>query len=233
MTRHRRARARTIPSVLALAAATIASSPREARADEDAPSTAEVWTSDAPPEQAAPPPTSRWRTPVGLRLDGAYSHRRLLELPVTGADMGLALGAQPSRGFAVWWAGRFFLGSTENGLDVYTARLGVDFDFVVDHLRFGIGPNLFLVGVSRAARDDTISSWGPAAHGGLRLDFVRTKGYAMFVRADADAGWDVYGDSIYWGGALGAGVDFDLSGSRAEPTARISSRTGWAAARSP
>jgi hypothetical protein len=219
--------------VIALAAAALVSWPHDARADEETPSTAEAWTSEGSPEQTAPPPPSRWRTPVGLRLDGAYSQRTLLELPVTGADMGLALGAQPSRGLAVWWAGRFFLGSTEHGLGVYTARLGADLDFVVDRLRFGIGPNLFLVGVSRAARDETILSWGPAAHVGLRLDFVRTQGYAMFVRADADAGWEIYDDSIYWGGALGAGVDFDLSGSRTEPTARLSSRTGWAAARSP
>lgn len=224
----------SIASAIALVSVALASSPREARAGEDAPSSEAVRPSE--PEPAAPPLPSRRRTPIGLRLDGGYSYRELLELPITGADIGLALGSQPSRHFGVWGTTRLFLGSTENGLDVYTARLGADFDIVLDRVRIDLGPNLFLVGIARAARDETILSWGPAAHAGLRLDFVRAEAFAMFVRADADAGWELYDGSLYWGATFGGGVDFDLAGSRAEPTARrgaLTSRTGSAAARSP
>lgn len=162
----------------------------------------------------APAAKTKWAMPIGLRADGGYTLRSLMEIPVKGADMGLAIGAQPSRHFAIWGVTRLMFGSTENGLSVSTWRLGADFDLVVDRVRFSPGVNFFLVGVTRAVRDDTIYSWGPAAHVGARVDVIRDDSFAIFGRADIDVGFEVHNNSAYWGPTFGAGVDFDLAGDR-------------------
>jgi len=171
-----------------------------------------------PPSETPNAPTlpkKKKATPVGLRIDGGYSFRKLVQLPLKGADIGVALGAQPTPWAAYWGVTRLFLGSTENGLSVYTWRLGADFDLIpFDRLRIMPGINFFLVGVERAVRDDTITAWGPAAHLGLRVDIVQTDGFALFGRADIDAGYEFYNSTVYWGPTLGAGVDFDLHGDR-------------------
>jgi hypothetical protein len=210
---------RCIASAVVFASIPIASS---AHADdfmptEPAPTTSArgLATAKGDPEPAtAPLAPAKPPTPVGLRLDGGYTFRRLVELPVTGADMGLAIGAQPESYAAVWGVTRLGIGSTENGLSLYTWRIGADFDYILDRIRVGMGVNLFIVGVSRAVRSDTIVSWGPAVHGGLRVDIIQADGFALFARADIDAGWELYNSSIYWGPTFGGGVDFDIHGKR-------------------
>lgn len=161
--------------------------------------------------QAKKPPT-----PVQLRLDGGYSPRRLVSLPVVGADMGLALGAQPSKYAAVWGTSRLFLGSTENGLDVFSARIGMEAEGVIlERLRLGLGLQGFLVGIDRAARDQTILSWGPAIAATARVDLFQSDGYAIFARAASDGGVEVYEGTAFWGATFGGGVDFDIVGERA------------------
>jgi len=134
---------------------------------------------------------------------------------VTGADFGIAIGAQPSRHFAVYGAARGYFGSTEFGLDVKSLRLTADMDIVIDRFRIGFDPGLFFVGVSRATRDQTIVGWGPKIGVSMRLDAVRTDSFAFFVRAAADAG-PTFSDGSAWAGwMLGAGIDFDIkSGDR-------------------
>jgi hypothetical protein len=186
-----------------------------------------------PPQQPPPPPpvvVGPPQTPdaptipkkkkgsvVGMRFDGGYAMRRLVELPLTGADMGFAIGAQTSALTAFWGTTRVFVGSSENGLSVYTWRLGGDMDLIpFDRLRISPGANFFVVGISRAIREDTITSFGFAAHIGLRVDIIQAESFALFGRADIDAGYEFYNDSIYWGPTFGAGVDFDIHGDRSQ-----------------
>lgn len=150
--------------------------------------------------------------PIAIRADGGYSFRRVVDLPLTGADMGVVIGFQPLSYAVIWAATRLMLGSTEAGLAVYTWRLGGDVDFIFDRLRFSPGLNVFIVGVERATRDDTIVSWGPAAHVGVRADLVQLDGFAL--RGDIDAGVEVRSGSLYWGPTLGGGLDFDIRGKR-------------------
>jgi hypothetical protein len=179
-----------------------------------APSTPETTASQdatSPPPAPQPPKPS---PPFGVRVDGGYSPRKLLSLPVSGADMGLAFGAQPRRHTAFWGATRLFLGSTEHGLKVFSLRAGGEVEAVIDRLRIGGGLHLFAVGVGRAVRNDTIVSWGPAVNAAARVDLIQSDGFVLFARAAVDAGYELRGGSLFWGPTFGGGVDFDLGGSR-------------------
>lgn len=169
---------------------------------------------DAPPAQA-PAAKAKWDTPVGFRVDGGYSPRRLLTIPLAGADLGLAFGAQPMEHAAFWGASRLFLGSTENGLHVFSVRVGAEGEAVFDRFRIGGGLSGFVVGVGRAVRNDTIYSWGPALNAAARFDVIQSDSFALFARAAIDGGLDVYQGSIFWGPSIGAGIDLDLAGKRA------------------
>lgn len=169
---------------------------------------------EGPSRASAPTPTPT-PTPapvIGVRLDGGYSPRELLSLPVVGADMGLAAGGQPYRHAAFWGSTRLFLGSTENGLSVFSFRVGGEVEAVLDRFRIGGGLHIFVVGVSRAVREQTILSWGPALSASARVDVIQSEGFTLFARAAIDGGYEVRGGSTFWGPALGGGVDFDVGG---------------------
>jgi hypothetical protein len=184
---------------------------RTAHADEPPPPPAPAEDKPAvAPAQEKP----KWQTPIGLRLDGGWSPRKLLAIPVSGADIGAAFGAQPSEHAAFWGSSRVFIGSTENGLKVFSVRFGGDIEAVIDRFRIGGGLNLFVVGVGRAVRNETIYSWGPAVHAATRFDVIQSEGFAIFARAGIDAGLEIYNSSIFWGPSLGGGVDFDLAGGK-------------------
>jgi hypothetical protein len=192
--------------------ALIAASSASASAFADEPSPPETPAPAEEPDKAAPPP--KGPVIVGLRFDGGWSARRLLDIPVTGADMGIGFGAQFSPRFAVWNAARVLVGSTEHGLRVWDARLGPEAELVLDRFRLGAGLGVMLLGVSRAARSETLVSWGPEARATARFDFVRTESFALFARAAFDAAYEVYDGSLFWGPTFGAGGDFDIAGKR-------------------
>jgi hypothetical protein len=193
-------------------------------AGEEAPSAAP----DAAPAPAAPPADSDywWRArpaaprppripkPLALRFDGAYAPRRLFTLGVTGADLGLALGVQTSQHTAWWAASRVSLGSTENGLSVWSGRAGAEVEAVFDPIRFGVGASFLFMGVDRATRNETLTSFGVEVRAFGRVDFVRNDDYALFLRAGLDAGAEARGESTFWGPALGLGVELGLRGKR-------------------
>lgn len=169
-------------------------------------------TSAPAPEQPAPPapPPKKKSVPAGIRVDGGYGIRSLEKLPVNGADIGVAFGAQPMKYFAVYGAARGFFGSTEFGLGVKALRLTCDFDIVVDRFRIGFDPGIFIVGVDRATRDQTIVAWGPKIGAAARFDVVRADIFALFVRASADGGPTFSDGSLFGGFMFGAGIDFDI-----------------------
>ena len=205
---------RVLVRVLALGSITLAS-PASAQRPFDSGGEEQLAPADAPVEQRGSP-RRKPSPPVGLRIDGGYSPRKLVSLPVVGADMGLAFGAQPKREVAFWGASRLFLGSTQNGLDVFSFRIGGEVEGVLlDRLRLGGGMHGFVVGVGRAVRDQTILSWGPAASATARIDLIQSDGFAIFARAAVDAGYEIYNGTIFWGPTLGGGVDFDIGGQRA------------------
>ncbi len=217
---------RSIASLFALGLVTFASrasaqGPFSGGGDEGAaeatvPPAATVVVRTASDEVDRPPQPKRPSPPVGLRVDGGYSPRELVSLPMAGADMGLAFGAQPKRSVAFWGASRLFLGSTQNGLDVFSFRIGGEVEgILLDRLRLGGGMHAFVVGVGRAVRDQTILSWGPAASATARIDLIQSDGFAIFARAAIDAGYEIYNGTIFWGPTLGGGVDFDIGGQRA------------------
>lgn len=186
---------------------------------------------DAPPEPAAGEgrgeraPRPKPPTPVGLRADGAWSPHRLFALPVNGADVGLAVGPRPQPDVAVWGASRLFLGSTANGLSVWSFSLGAEVEGILGRFRIGGGVGGFLLGVRRAVRNETLLSWGPDIHAATRLDVIQDDDFALFLRAAVGGGYDVYGHSAFWGPSLGAGLELDLGVKRAPSTsARIGTR---------
>jgi len=154
----------TLAATIALVASASAASAEEAASAPGAetspaeapPAPTSVATGDATaPPATAPPPRPKAPMPIAIRADGGYSFRRVVDLPLTGADMGVVIGFQPLSYAVIWAATRLMLGSTEAGLAVYTWRLGGDVDFIFDRLRFSPGLNVFIVGVERATRDDT------------------------------------------------------------------------------
>jgi hypothetical protein len=175
---------------------------------------------DETPEPAdtstAPPPRPQKPWPVaGLRVDGGHAWRELVSLPLTGAAVGFAAGAQLSRSLALWGTTRVFFGSTASGLDVRSASFGSDAELVLGRLRLGAGFHAFVVGVDRVPRNKTILSWGPGVGASARFDLIEADGFAIFARAAIDASYEVYNDSIFWGPTLGGGVDFHLGSKRA------------------
>lgn len=177
----------------------------------------QVPAETAPPvaqaDQPARPaePEKKKSIPVGIRVDGGYGLRTLEKISVTGADFGVGIGAQPSKYFAVYGAARGFFGSTEFGLNVKALRLAVDFDVIL-HPRFRIGfdPGIFIVGVDRATRDQTITAWGPKIGAAARFDVVRADIFALFLKASADGGPTFSDGSLFGGVMFGAGIDFDI-----------------------
>lgn len=162
-----------------------------------------------------PPPRPKPAPPVSARFDGAYAPRKLFTIPASGADAGLAFGAQPTENAAFWGSTRVFVGGTENGLRVWDGRVLGEAEYVAaERVRVGGGVGVFLLGVERAARDETILSWGPVAQASARVDFVRADDYALFVRAALSGGYDVYDSSAFWGPSIGAGFEIDLAGER-------------------
>jgi hypothetical protein len=152
--------------------------------------------------------------PLALRLDGGYAVRRLFSLGVTGADLGFALGVQPTKHMAVWGTGRVELGSTDNGLKVWSTRIGPEIEAVFDPLRIGVGVSLLVMGVGRAQEDETLLSYGGEARFFARLDCVRNDDYALFVRAGLDAGVEVSAGSAFWGPTIGVGFELGVRGKR-------------------
>lgn len=185
-----------------------------ADATPSAPRFVEIRAYEASPPAPVAPRPPKPMPPVGLRLDGGYARRTLFDIPIGGADVGLAVGAQPSAWGAYWGSVRLLLGSSENGLSVFSVRLGPDADLVWRRLRLGTGASLFVVGVGRAVRDETILSWGPAVHAAARFDVAQADGFALFVRGAIEGGYEVQGDSLFWGPTFGAGGDFDIAGTR-------------------
>ena len=162
-------------------------------------------------QPAAPKPEEKKKSvPAGIRLDGGYALRTIEKISTTGADLGLGIGAQPSKHFAIYGAARGFFGSTEGGLGVKALSIKCDFDIVIDRFRIGFDPGLFFVGIDRATKDQTIGAWGPRLGAALRFDVFRADPIALFLRAAVDGG-PTFSDGSLWGGAtLGIGVDFDI-----------------------
>lgn len=173
--------------------------------------TDEWWSKKPSPPRPVRPPK-----PMALRFDGAYAPRRLFALGVTGADLGLALGVQTSH-HAAWWATtRLSIGSTDNGLSVWSGRAGAEVEGVIDPVRLGIGASLLFMGVDRAARSETLTSFGVEVRAFARVDCVRNDDYALFLRGGIDAGAEARGQSTFWGPALGVGVELGVRGKRPE-----------------
>lgn len=188
--------------VLAQVETTFADEPQPAPA-------AEVAAADRPPALPKPSP------PVSLRFDGAYAPRKLFTIPVTGADVGFGVAAQPTEHGAFGGSTRVLVGSTENGLRVWDVRVLGEGELVaLDRLRLGGGVGFFVLGVGRAARNETILSWGPVAQGMVRFDVVREDDWGLFVRAALSGGYDVYDSSAFWGPSVGAGFELDVAGKR-------------------
>ena len=180
------------------------------------PVTARAQEPEAPQEPAPEAPVVRvpQRKPMALRFDGGYAPRRLFSLGVTGADLGVALGAQTSHHVAWWGTSRLSLGSTENGLSVWSTRWGAEVEGVFDPLRFGIGMSMLLLGVGRAERDQTLLSIGAEGRAFARVDCLRNDDFALFLRAGIDAGIEASGGSFFWGPAIGAGFELGVSGKK-------------------
>lgn len=169
----------------------------------------------AQPAAERPPAPPKPSAPVSLRFDGGYAPRKLFTIPVTGADVGLGVGAQPSEHAAFWGSTRVLIAGTENGLEVWDLRFLGEGEYVAfDRLRLGGGVGLFVLGVGRAARSETIVSWGPVAQGMARFDVVREDQFGIFVRAAISGGYDVYDSSAFWGPTIGGGFELDIAGTR-------------------
>jgi hypothetical protein len=167
-----------------------------------------------PPPEDAPVVAKPWR-PQRLRVDGAYGARRLFLIATPGADIGVAAGSSPNERRAYWVEARAFIGGTENGLPVWDVRVSGEAEYVRDRLRIGAAAGLFVIGVGRAARDETLVSWGPSVRVIARGDVVRAGDHTVFVSGAFGVGYGIFDGAVPWGPSLGVGVDFDISGHRA------------------
>lgn len=165
---------------------------------------------------AAPPASAKWPTIVGARFDGGYALRKLFDIPITGADIGGAIGAQPLEHGAFWGVVRVLVGSTEAGLKFYDVHFGAEGEAVFDRVRVGGGVGGFVLGISRVTFDQTINTWGPDVRAHLRVDAIQADGFALFVRAALSGAFEFYDSATIWGPTVGAGVDFDIKGKRPE-----------------
>lgn len=171
-------------------------------------------TGEASPDVDSRTARPQPRHPFVLRGDGSWAYRKLFSLPTTGGDLGLAFGTLPSRSVAIWAAPRFFVGSTENGLSVWSFRPSAEVEFVVDRFRVGAGLGLLVLGVHRAVRSETILSWGVEGRAAARFDVAKTTDFALFIRGGVDAGVEIYDGSAFAGPSLGAGLELFAWGSR-------------------
>ncbi len=171
-----------------------------------------------PPFVEEPPPDVKPIPPIGIRVDAGYATRKLFTIPVSGVDMGLGIGAQPSPVGAVWGAMRVYYGNTEYGLNVFSVRIGGEGELVLfDRVRIGAGLSAFFVGVGRYSRNESLISWGPEGRIFARVDLLQPTGFAIFARASLDGAYEFYDDSAFWGPTIGLGVDFDVAGKRVRP----------------
>lgn len=159
--------------------------------------------------------TTRVAKPYGFRIDGGHASRRLFDLGLGGADVGLALGGQPKRHFAWWVTPRFFYGGTDNGLRVITGRLGAELEAVYDPVRFGFGGAFMYATLSRASSQrPAIPGIGGELRAFVQVDLVRDDDYAMFVRGSFDVS-DASG-GVQWGPTIALGFELGISGKRSE-----------------
>ena len=163
--------------------------------------------------EAAPPP-KRPPPPVGVQIDAGYGQRKLFAIPATGADFGFGVLVEPAEHMGVGGSLRGFVGGTENGLQVWDVRWLAEAEAIAfDRLHLGGGLGAFVLGVKRAARDETLHSWGPELQAHARIDLVRDD-YALFVRGAVSGGYDVYDSSWFWGPSIGLGFELDVTSSR-------------------
>ena len=173
---------------------------------------------EANPTPAPPPAQSdgekKWASIIGARFDGGYAIRNLFDISIRGADIGAAIGGQPMEHGAFWGGARVMIGSTESGLSFWDVHLGAEGEAVFDRFRIGGGLGFFLLGIARATKDQTIRTWGPEIRAHVRFDLIQADGFALFVRAAIQAGYEFYDSATVWGPTIGAGADFDLRGKR-------------------
>lgn len=197
------------------ASAQVDATPATEEPAQPAPPQAVIQATPTPPPAAPDAKEKKWATIVGARFDGGYAIRNLFDIPIRGADIGAALGGQPLEHAAFWAVTRVMIGSTESGLSFWDVHIGAEGEAVLyDRFRIGGGLGGFLLGVARATRDETIRTWGPEVRAYARFDAIQSDGFAIFVRAAIQAGYEFYDSATIWGPTIGAGVDFDLKGKR-------------------
>jgi len=180
--------------------------PAQALAQEDP---IEAPPPQQPAQEEAPPPPKKPSNPLGFRFDGGYGTRELYKLGVTGADLGLGIGPQIGDSAAVWATPRLYIGSTENGLSLWSGRVGAEAEWVLGRFRLGAGLGLFLIGVHRAVRSETLLSYGFDFRAATRFDVVKSDDLAFFIRAALDGSAEIRGGGVFWGPTIGVGVQID------------------------
>jgi hypothetical protein len=173
---------------------------------------AEEKPAEATPAPAKPaePEKPGWKTVIGARLDGGFALRRLYDIPMQGADIGGAIGAQPIEHGAFWGTVRAFVGSTEAGLRVVDIHVGAEGEAVIDRFRIGGGIGIMWLGVSRVTSDQSIKSWGPDFRAHARFDLIQAEAFAIYARVAISFAHELYDSANFWGPTFGGGIDFDL-----------------------
>jgi hypothetical protein len=168
-----------------------AQSYEEPRAAEAEPSPAAA----APPARRSP---SNAYDPFQMKLTGGAMYHRIFTLPFYGADVGLALGGQPSEHGAFYGTLNVFRGRTEYGLTTTMVRGGAAGEGVFDRFRAGGGIEVLYLGFKRVGRGSNIDAPALGLYGSLSLDLVKIDGSAIFLgaRFDADMTWQ---GSFAWG----------------------------------
>lgn len=164
-----------------------------------------------PPDEAPRPPPKKVGPAVAIFAEGGYAARTIEALPSSGGSGGLGIDLQLTRGVSTWVEPTVFLGSTENGLRVRSATMGVGLDLLPhERVRLGLGVHTFWLGVQRVTHNHTIPTWGGLASAGARFDVVQGDTFALFVRAAIEAGMEIHDSALLWGPTLSAGFAFDV-----------------------
>jgi hypothetical protein len=146
---------------------------------------APVSPSDVPPPE--PPPD---RAHAFLSLEGGYAFQSLYGVPMTGADISAAVGAQWSD-FAVGGILEASPGSTQDGLQTFGMTLGALFEGRADHFRAGGGLRFGAFNVSRITTNGGLFSlsagaFARASYDVVDLDDAHTQAIFFVVKGSVD-----------------------------------------------
>jgi hypothetical protein len=150
----------------------------------------------APPE---PPPDPAHPRGFSFKAWAGPAYRRIYDVPITGADFGMAFGAQ--KGF--YGELGFMLGRTNENLFVWQLRPQATGELRLGRVHLGLGLGFTVIGVTRATTGSSIAGAGLASTAFATVDLITDGLHAMYLGGKMTFDWLPGGrddsDAFLWG----------------------------------